>query len=225
MSVAEHLGIELRDYDRRIRTFIPYYEEILDTVGDAVLTVRGREPTIMDLGIGTGALAQRCLAAVPRANLLGIDADPGILAAARRRLRRYAGRLHLTAGNFLKTSLPRCEAVVATLALHHIRSAPAKERFYRRCRAALSTNGILVTGDVFLAHEPALRERHFAIWREHMERSYSPREARQFLKMWSAEDRYLPLETELQLLKRAGFRGEVAWRRPPFGVIVARKTG
>ena len=30
MGVASHLGIQLTEYDRRIRTFIPDYEEMLD---------------------------------------------------------------------------------------------------------------------------------------------------------------------------------------------------
>src|SRR5215831_1860740 len=35
MSVASHLGIDLNDYDSRIRTFIPHYEEMLDVAGAA----------------------------------------------------------------------------------------------------------------------------------------------------------------------------------------------
>ena len=54
MSVAAHLGIRLSEYDRRIRTFIPRYEEILDAAAASVVP---KARTIVDLGIGTGALA------------------------------------------------------------------------------------------------------------------------------------------------------------------------
>ena len=32
MAVATHLKIDIEEYDTRIRTFIPYYEEMLDAV-------------------------------------------------------------------------------------------------------------------------------------------------------------------------------------------------
>ena len=53
MSVATHLGIDLAEYDARIRSFIPDYEEML-AVAAAAVPAQAR--TIVDLGIGTGAL-------------------------------------------------------------------------------------------------------------------------------------------------------------------------
>ena len=61
MGVATHLGIKLADYDSRIRTFIPHYEEMLDV---AAAAIQPRARTIVDLGIGTGALSARCHAYV-----------------------------------------------------------------------------------------------------------------------------------------------------------------
>ena len=120
MSVASHLGIELAEYDQRIRTFIPAYEEMLDAAANAV-DVRAR--TIVELGIGTGALAARCLKRAPKASVIGIDADSGILALAGRRLGR---RATLQTSNFVRASLPRADAVVASIALHHVRTRGAK---------------------------------------------------------------------------------------------------
>ena len=36
MSVATHLGIDLGEYDARIRTFIPHYEEMLDVAAGSL---------------------------------------------------------------------------------------------------------------------------------------------------------------------------------------------
>src|SRR5262249_4407264 len=114
-DVAAHLGIALAEYDRRIRTFIPHYEEMLDVVATAV--PRGAR-RILDLGIGTGALAARCASRLPHASLTGIDADTTILAQAARRLRRTAA---LIEGDFLRVPFPRADAVVASFSLHHVR--------------------------------------------------------------------------------------------------------
>ena len=223
MSVAQHLGIRLAEYDHRIRTFVPYYREMLDVVAGVVATSCGRTPVITDLGIGTGALSARCLAAIPGATVQGIDSDPGILHAARRRLARHSRRVHLTHGDFARTGIPRCDAIVATLSLHHIHSLSAKRRFYRRCRQALRGGGLVVIGDVFLSDDPRRIKPELAIWRRHMERTYGPRQTRAYLRAWSKEDRYFQSAHELHALKDAGLLGEIVWRRPPFAVVVGRR--
>src|SRR6266545_1265517 len=87
MGVAAHLGIDLADYDARIRTFIPDYDVMIEAAAAAV--PRGAR-TIVDLGTGTGTLAARCLSHAPRARIAGIDSDPDILAVAARRLCSHA---------------------------------------------------------------------------------------------------------------------------------------
>jgi Methyltransferase domain len=82
VSVASHLGINLADYDRKIRSFIPDYETMLN-VGAAAVPRGAR--LIVDLGTGTGALAKRCLRRAPRARIIGIDLDEGMMAMAARR--------------------------------------------------------------------------------------------------------------------------------------------
>ncbi|HXV86472.1 MAG TPA: class I SAM-dependent methyltransferase [Gemmatimonadales bacterium] len=220
--MARHLGIRLSEYDRRIRSFIPYYEEMLDVVASLPGLTRRRAPVMVDLGIGTGALAARCLS-LHRGRLQGLDADPAMLLTARRRLRRYAQRLTLVQGNFVSQPLPRCDAVVATLALHHIRTSGAKRRFYRRCYGALRPGGVLASGDAFLAADTRLNARFMATWLAHMERSYTARQARRFLAAWAREDRYFSLDQEISMLAGAGFATEVVWRRPPFAVLLGRK--
>src|SRR5688572_22875140 len=89
-NVAAHLQIELTEYDDRIRAFVPHYETMLDTVARGLRLLDAAAPRIVDLGIGTGALAARALAERPDAELIGIDADAGMLAAARKRLAAHA---------------------------------------------------------------------------------------------------------------------------------------
>ncbi len=122
MSVAAHLGVHLTEYDARIRTFIPDYAEMLD-VASAAVPASAR--TIVDLGTGTGAPAARCLARRPRARIVGIDADPGIAALAAQRL---GDRARVGIGSFLRVPIPRCDAIFASFALHHVRTRLAKKR-------------------------------------------------------------------------------------------------
>jgi trans-aconitate methyltransferase len=215
MSVAAHLGIRLSEYDARIRTFIPDYETMLDVAAAAI--PRGAR-TIVELGIGTGALAARCLEQAPRARIVGIDADRDILALASRRL---GDRLTIVAGSFLRTPLPACDAMVASFALHHVRTRTAKAALYRRMRAALRPRGRVVIVDCQPAFDRTLRAAQRDAWLTHLRASYTRAQARGLLAAWSREDVYVPLESEVALLARSGLRADIAWRRGAFAVLSA----
>jgi len=224
MSVAQHLKIKLSEYDQRIRTFIPDYEEMLDEVAALMALVEKPQPTIIDFGIGTGALSARCLRVSPQARLIGIDADADILALARRRLaKKRAAQLELHQGDFLSATLPRCDAIVATLALHHIHEAETKQQFYAKCYAALKGGGILANGDCCIAENPKLSQRYMKIWDKHMSQFYTLRQVKEFSAAWAGEDTYFPLREEINMLSAVGFEVEVTWRRAPLAVLVGRK--
>jgi trans-aconitate methyltransferase len=217
MGVATHLGIDLREYDARIRTFIPAYEEMLDAAAAAVAVCAG-SARVLDLGIGTGALAARVLRVLPRARIVGIDSDAAILAVAQRRLGRRLTTIH---ADFSRAALPRAGAITASLALHHVRTARLKAMLYRRAFAALDRGGVLVSADSCLASNARLQHADRTAWRAHLERSYTPRQTTAFLRAWAKDDVYFPLDEETAMLRRAGFDVDIPWRRGSFAVLVA----
>jgi tRNA (cmo5U34)-methyltransferase len=217
MGVAAHLSIRLAEYDRRIRTFIPDYEEMLDAAAGAVPR---RARHVVDLGAGTGGLAARVLARARRASVVGIDADRGMLVLAARRL---GDRATLVNETFLRAPLPAADAIVASFALHHVRTPNAKARLYRRARAALRPGGVLVSADCHPARDTAIAAAQMDEWRKFVAASYSHAQTRAFFRSWAREDVYVPLAAEVALLERAGFRVEVIWRRGAFSVLVGRR--
>lgn len=225
MSVAQHLKIKLSEYDRRIRTFIPHYEEMLNAAAGVLNFLPGKQPQLVDLGIGTGALSARCLMVKPNAVVHGFDSDADILAMAQRRLAKVSRRTHeFTLGNFTTVALPKCDAVVASLALHHISSRAAKQKLYARCHAALRSGGVLINADCCPALHAKLAQQHLQQWQAHLEQYYSAKEARGFFAAWAEEDTYFPLAHEQEMLRAAGFKTEVVWLRAPLAVVVGIKA-
>jgi len=215
VSVAAHLGIRLGEYDARIRTFIPDYEEMLDVAARAVPR---HARMLVDLGTGTGALAARCARVARRAHIVGIDADREILTVAARRLGR---RAEFIADNFLRATIPRCDVVVAAFALHHVRTRAAKGRLYTRIRSALQPGGVLISVDCQPSAAAGLAAAQRSQWLAHLERSYSRKEAKGYLRAWAHEDTYVPLDAEMRSMNRAGLAPEVIWRKGAFAVLVA----
>jgi len=221
MSVATHLGIDLADYDARIRTFIPDYETMLAAAA-AVVPANAR--TIVDLGTGTGALATQCLARAPEARIVGIDEDGEILEAARHRLQGLGGpgsKATFLNQSFLRAPLPRCDAVVSSIALHHVRTRAAKAALYRNVRKALGPRGLFVIVDCYPATSKTLARQQRDAWKAHLHQSYTPPEADALFAAWAKDDTYVPLDTEMGLLRRCGFAVEVIWRNGSFAVISA----
>jgi predicted SAM-dependent methyltransferase len=137
-------------------------------------------------------------------------------------------------GNFIETLLTqlsfnkdkkesRVDAIVATLALHHIAEAKAKQRFYTECFAALRRGGILANGDCFMAENRQLSKRYMEIWQRHLRQTYSLQQTKGFFAAWADEDTYFPLQQEIKMLLAARFEVEVVWRRAPFAVVMGRK--
>ena len=219
MGVARHLGIDLAEYDARIRTFIPYYEEMLDV---AAAAIDSRARVIVDLGVGTGALAARCLQRAAQARIVGIDADPEILRAAEQRL---PGNAEFICGSFRKAEIPNCDAVVASFALHHVRTRSAKAKLYGRIAAALASGGQIVAVDCQPAADSALADQQRQSWKAHLLQSYSERDAESYLEAWSHEDVYVPLNVEIELMRKAGFEAEILWRKDAFAVLRGRMGG
>ena len=220
MGVAAHLGIRQGEYDRVIATLIPHYAELLDAAARAVDIVARLTPAVVDLGTGSGTLAQRILAVRPKARLIGIDADPTMLAAASERLR---GRIQTIEENFEHIRIPRCDVVSASFALHHIPTGRRKAALYKRCLASLRPGGMFVSADCYLAGTSGIQQRDRQAWLDHLKKSYTPKKAENFLRTWAKEDVYFTLDREIELLKDAGFATEVTWRKDSFAVLVGLK--
>ena len=164
MGAAAHLGIAPGAYDRTIATLIPHYLELIDAAAGAVGVFAGRSPAVVDLGTGSGALAQRILKVRPQARVTGVDADGAMLATATRRLR---GRIRTIEANFERVVLPRCDVVSASFALHHVPTRRRKAALYRRCFAALTPGGMFVSADCYLASTARLQKAHREAWIRH----------------------------------------------------------
>ena len=220
-SVSSHLGIEIRSYDRAIRQFIPGYEEMLRVAAREI--VRGSPDRVLDLGAGTGALAEAVLSIDGSVTVELVDVDPEMLAQARVRLSRFPERTRHAGQSFLDP-LPACDAVSASLALHHVGTVEAKISLYGRVWAALSPGGVFVNADAVVSAEPSEREATMRTWVGHMVRSgIGEAQAYEHLAQWAEEDTYFPLDVELSALESAGFEAECAWHRAPLAVVVARK--
>jgi len=223
--VAGHLGVAAADYDRTIRTFIPGYERMVSTV---VHWLEGHVPPdglVVDLGAGTGALGAAVLDALPDVRVELVDIDPNMLEVAAARCAAHDGRFRVRHARF-QDELPRCHAVVASLALHHVAVQDEKRDLYGAIRSALEPRGILAVADALVYPDGPERAQMIEDLFAHMaQNGISASEAEGHLAQWAEEDFYVPLPDELRLIADAGFpRPDVFWRDGLIAVYGAFKS-
>jgi tRNA (cmo5U34)-methyltransferase len=179
---------------------------------------------VVDLGAGTGALSAAVLGGLPGASVTLVDVDSQMLDEARRRLAPFVERVRFREASFLDP-LPAADAMVASLALHHVHDLDAKTDLYRSIRGALVSGGVFLNLDAAITEGVRLNALTFDRWAARMaEHGMTESEARGHFAAWAAEDRYFPVAEELAALRRAGFAEvECFWRRGSSAIFCALK--
>jgi tRNA (cmo5U34)-methyltransferase len=214
-SVSHHLKIEVDGYDQAVRSFIGGYDEMLDRAAAAVGEAQGSD-RIIDLGAGTGV--------IPGSRVELWDVDPAMMAKAAERLARFGDRAVFVQRSFFDQIQP-ADAVMASLALHHVRDLDQKRGLYRAIAAALRPGGVFVNADITIPADPAARDRAYRKWADHLVASgIEESQAWKHFEDWSGEDRYFSLEEELDGITAAGLTASCYWRREPATVTIGRRS-
>jgi SAM-dependent methyltransferase len=163
-------------WDHQQEESLPDREDRFTALIDAVEVGTGREdPLVIDLGCGPGSLSVRLLERLPKATVIGIDADPVTLALGRSaydgirfedldlRVPGWSGRLGLDR---------KADAVVSTTALHWLHQDELEALYAELATRVLRPGGLLLDGDHFLLDpqrdptlarlDKALRDREYS---------------------------------------------------------------
>ena len=142
-------------WDRQQEESLPDREDRFTALIDAVEEGTGRpDPLVLDIGCGPGSLAVRLLDRLPRATVIGIDADPVSLTLGQA---AYSGRAGLrfldldlrVPGWSGRLGLDRAaDAAVSTTALHWL-PEPDLRAMYAELATVLRPGGLLLNGDHF----------------------------------------------------------------------------
>jgi len=145
--VARHFETEWRDYDKQIRISIPFYDRALATLVSVVESSKVEPKRILDLGVGTGNLANLLLRTWPEAQLTGIDLVADFIHVARTRLSAFADRTTLASIDVADFSFTeRYDLIVSSFMFHHL-TDEMKRATYERLLSCLSSGGTFINAD------------------------------------------------------------------------------
>lgn len=223
-KIRKQFNADAVSFDAGIESRVPRYREMLDALVSALPFAASAEAKIIDLGCGTGTLLQLIRNAFPNARLAGVDMAENMLEIARSKLGGDAEFLPAGIESFVFPK--RFDAVVSSLALHHLETDDAKRAAYAKIFAALEPGGVFVNADLANGGNEATNALYLRKWREHLLLSLTAEQVDgDYLRKHDENDRPIPLTRYCTLLGEAGFAEvDVVWKYYGFAVCLARKA-
>ena len=217
-------------YDEERARLIPGFARFY---GWAVKLVPVEAGKVLDLGAGTGLLAEKVRAKLPAARLELVDISEAMLARARVRFAGDEGVVFRVAdysaeemtGGAVEELMGGYDAVVSALSIHHLEDG-AKRVLFGRVWKWLRPGGLFVNADQVLGPTAALETRYRAAWLAGVrELGATERQVEESLFRQQA-DRCAPVETQMEWMREAGFAEVDCWYKDGcFAVMTGVKGG
>lgn len=138
-------------WDRMQEYYLARREERFATIAALIGQTQPDGGVVLDLGCGPGSLTRRILEAIPNVRVIGVDAEPALLALAEKCLGSFADRAELVFADCVdpglwETITTPLAAVVSSTALHWI--APTNlAALYETIHGKLAPGGIFLNAD------------------------------------------------------------------------------
>jgi tRNA (cmo5U34)-methyltransferase len=223
-DIAHHFNSEAGIFDARVVRIVPQYRDMLDALVAALPFPSQRPVRIVDLGCGTGTVSWLVKQRFPNAKVHCVDLSPRMLALAAHKLAGGDGITFEQADLQTYAFRGTYDAVVSSLALHHLEPGAGKARVFRRIWRALAPGGVLANADIIRSADRRCQRVFLGKWGEFILCSYSEEALRENHARYLREDRPAVLREELAGLERIGFMPvEVFWKYYNFATYAAYK--
>jgi tRNA (cmo5U34)-methyltransferase len=219
-TIKEHFEEEAAEFDYTIVKLIPYYNQMIRALIDAVHFKPNDTIRIIDLGCGTGTLAKQIADRFPNSKIVCLDIASKMIELARHKLSDYKN-IEYVVGDFSEIDFhEQFDVVVSSLALHHIPTDNGKIEFYTKIYNVLTDNGQFINADVVLASTEYQHNIDLTRWIEFMQKSISLEEiTTKWIPTHKNEDRPSKLIDQLKWLEVIGFKTvDVIWKYYDFSV-------
>ena len=205
-KIKEHFEKEAAVFDKIFFKIMPRYQEMTEVITEALPFSKRDKLKIIDLGCGTGNLAQKIITAYPNASVTCIDMAENMLKMAKAKLKRKRN-VNFWLGDIRNFDYSgKYDVIVASMVLHHIEKKD-KFRFYRKLYNALSRGGVFYVIDIFLAPDNYLQKLYMDKWKAFMKTNGLPmKKVNDMITRHQREDRPVVFTDELSIMRKAGFK-------------------
>jgi tRNA (cmo5U34)-methyltransferase len=202
--VKEAFDAIASEYDDQRRWIIPEFEDFYQNAVRAA-DWPGSDPTILDIGAGTGLLSALMLEKFPRAALTLVDISDSMLQVARK---RFSGSQDVSCriNDYRTGDLGGpYDIICSALSVHHL-DHEEKRSLYERIYHALRSGGVFVNAEQVEGETPEQHQRNMKYWDDFVRSGPLPESvAKSAMARRDSLDRTEKLSVQLAWLRELGF--------------------
>lgn len=224
-KIRDHFEEEAKEFDEIILKLIPFYKEMIEALVLSIPFEKESEIKVIDLGCGTGTILKKIKEQFPNAKLTALDLSRNMIEMTKFKLDKYDD-VEYYIEDFYNFEFPKkYDAIVSSLALHHLITDEDKKVFYGKIYDALSRDGVFYNADVVLGSNNKIQDVYMNKWIEFMRKSCSIEEIENtWLPKYREEDSPTTLLNHLNWLGEVGFKDiDVIWKYYNYSVYGGKR--
>jgi len=222
-EIEKNFSVVARKYDSMRRCFIPGFDDYYVTSLSLLKTIRDRFEHILDLGAGTGLLANSLYQFYPDASYTLVDISEEMLKVARERFKGLDNFTFEVCDYTKKIPDNHHDLICSALSIHHL-TEEAKLRVYKSSFDNLTKDGCFINLDQFVASDQTINRHYENWWLDYINNSGIPDQDKKAWLKRKELDIENSIEDTINLLKKAGFtKVEPVYHFMKFGVVLAIK--
>lgn len=198
-----------KEYGRKIKQTLPYYEEFYKEITDVVKCHFNSKISWLDIGCGTGKMAELGLNLSDRFVLLDNSAD--MLDTARKHITSDKAEFVLKSARDMEYE-DEFDAVTAVQVFHYL-SADERRKAICKCYNALKSGGIFISFENFAPNTELGTAQYLNRWKQYqISQGKTEQEAQEHISRHRKDYFPITIDEHKSLLKECGFKAvELLW--------------
>lgn len=198
-------------YDNEIRRTLPYYEEIYRQVVDVVRIHNPKQPVWLDIGCGTGKMAETAAGKLEIKRFVCSDSSEEMIKRAE--LKCSGMKAEFVVSRAQNLCFKNEFDVVTAIQVYHYFNKEERTAAVKNCYEALKDNGIFISFENFAPESEAGEKLYLERWRAfQLEQGKSRKECDRHIQRYGKDYFPITVAKNLEGLRAVGFQtAEILW--------------
>lgn len=199
------------EYDEKIAQTLPYYQDFYQTVVDLVNVYFKEEPRWLDVGCGTGKMAEVALANLEVESFLFFDSSSKMIEFVSKKFK-------LSNVDFLNESIEKLSFnnefdIITAIQVNHYLHRDKRIIAIENCYRGLKDNGIFITFENYAPFSDVGKELGLARWKKYqLNHGRNINEVQNHLNRYGQDYFPITINEHMKLIKDCGFKVvEIIW--------------